>query len=327
MTRRHDARKGLISKKLGLCLVGPGGIAGMHMRALGALDVCDNLWVVGDIPDATAHFAQEWGFSQATDDLAAPLSDSSVDLVYVTSPNALHATHASAALRAGKHVAVEIPAALTLADAEMLSHLSTTVDRRVLVCHTMRSYPAFRALRDQIAAGELEITQLLSIYAIKRRHNENWTGGTRAWVDNLLWHHGAHVVDAALWVLGMPEPLEVSARAGQRNREFGMTMDLAIGFATEQRTLVSHVLTYNSASDLSEWRLVTDRELMIVADGTLTTIDGKLLVAGSEWWDLRAQDGAIIAAIRNGEPSDFDLEAVMPSMRLLDRCQQLSGVV
>ena len=30
----------------------------------------------------------------------------------------------------------------------------------------------------------------------------------------------------------MPTPIDVSARAGHTNREFGMTMDLAIGYAT-----------------------------------------------------------------------------------------------
>jgi 2-hydroxy-4-carboxymuconate semialdehyde hemiacetal dehydrogenase len=315
-----------MSERFGFCLVGPGGIAGMHMRALAAIEACEPRWVVGDLPDATAEFARRWHFAHATSDLGEALADDSVELVYITSPSPLHAAQAREALLAGKHVAVEIPVAMSLAETEMLAELSASTGRRLQVCHTMRSYPAFRTLRDRVSAGTLGISQMLSVSATARRHNENWVGGTRAWVDNLLWHHACHVVDAALWVLGMPDPVDVSARAGVTNREFGMTMDLTIGFATEASQLITHVLTYNTRTDLGEWRLVTDDDLLVVRDGALANLAGETIVAEHEWSDLSVQDSAIVRAIRSGEPSDFDVESVLPTMRLLERCQELSGV-
>lgn len=315
-----------MSERIGLCLIGPGAIAGVHMRHLTQLGACQPRWVVGDLPDATAEFARQWQFEHATSELHEALADDAVELVYITSPSPLHAPQARAALLAGKHVAVEIPVAMSAADAEMLAELSTTSGRRLQVCHSMRSYPAFRALRERVAAGTLEITQMLSLSAIKRRHNENWVGGTRAWVDNLLWHHGCHVIDAALWMLGMPDPIDVSAHAGQTNRAFGMTMDLSIAFATAERQLITHVLTYNTPTDVSEWRLVTDSDLMVIHENRLATIGGEEVVGGYDWSDLRQQDGAIVRAIHSGEPSDFDVETVLPTMRLLERCQEQSGV-
>jgi 2-hydroxy-4-carboxymuconate semialdehyde hemiacetal dehydrogenase len=315
-----------MSEPLVLCLIGPGGIAGMHMRALAAIHAIEPRWVVGDLPDATVEFARRWQFAHATSDLGEALADDAVELVYITSPSPLHAPQAREALVAGKHVVVEIPVAMSLADAEMLVGLSATTGRRLQVCHTLRSYPAFRTLRERVTAGELTISQMLSVSATQRRHNENWVGGTRAWVDNLLWHHACHVVDAALWVLGMPDPVDVSARAGRTNREFGMSMDLVIAFATEASQLVTHVLTYNTATDLGEWRLVTDDDLLVVQGGALATLTGETIVPGHEWTDLRAQDSAIVQAIHSGEPSDFDVDSVLPTMRLLERCQDLSGV-
>jgi hypothetical protein len=41
--------------------------------------------------------------------------------------------------------------------------------------------------------------------------------------------------------------------------------------------------------------------------------------------DVASQDDAILAALRSGEPSDFDLAQVMPSMRVLDRAEQFMG--
>jgi 2-hydroxy-4-carboxymuconate semialdehyde hemiacetal dehydrogenase len=298
----------------------------MHMRALTAIQASEPRWVVGDLPDETAEFARRWRFAHATSDLGEALADDAVELVYITSPSPLHAPQARAALLAGKHVAVEIPVAMSLADAKMLAALSVSTGRRLQVCHTLRSYPAFRTLRDRVNAGELTISQMLSVSAIQRRHNENWVGGTRAWVDNLLWHHACHVVDASLWVLGMPDPVDVSARAGRTNQEFGMSMDLAIGFATESSQLVTHVLTYNTATDLGEWRLVTDDDLLVVRGSGLATLTGETIVPEHEWTDLSAQDSAIVRAIRSGEPSDFDVDSVLPTMGLLERCQELSDV-
>ena len=52
--------------------------------------------------------------------LDALLDDDAVDVVHVTTPNALHAEQALAALAAGKHVVCEKPLATTVADAERM---------------------------------------------------------------------------------------------------------------------------------------------------------------------------------------------------------------
>src|SRR5688572_9854126 len=56
-------------------------------------------------------FAQKHGAAAAYSDLDALLRDPSVDAVFVSSPNALHAEQTIAAARAGKHVLVEKPMA------------------------------------------------------------------------------------------------------------------------------------------------------------------------------------------------------------------------
>jgi 2-hydroxy-4-carboxymuconate semialdehyde hemiacetal dehydrogenase len=315
-----------VLQRLGLCIVGPGAIAEMHMRALTALEACTHRWVVGDVEDATARFADKWGFPNKAHRLDEALADDSVDVVFVTSPSAFHVEHTRAALTADKHVACEIPAALSLADAENLAHLAASKGKRLQVCHSLRAHPAFSSLREQVASGTLTIAQMLSVTANKRRNNENWDGGTRAWIDNLLWHHACHAVDMSLWILGMPVPTEVYAQAGHTNSRFGMTMDLALGFKTETSQLVTHVLTYNSPVDFGEWRFVTDHDFLLVRDGVLEGSDGQSLVTGHEWWDLQVQDDAIVQAISSGEPSDFDVETVLPTMQVLQRCEELSGV-
>ena len=59
-------------------------------------------------------FAKKHGFLAAYDSLESLLSDSRVDAVFIASPNHLHGAYTQMAARAGKHVLVEKPMALTV---------------------------------------------------------------------------------------------------------------------------------------------------------------------------------------------------------------------
>lgn len=310
---------------LGLCVVGPGGIAGLHLTALSALGATSNAWVVGTTTAKAERFASTWTFAHATTDLGEALSDPAVELVLIASPSALHAQQAREALGAGKHVIVEIPAALSGAEAEQLAALARSADRRLLVCHTMRSFPAIASVRERTLAGDLFVAQIVGTFAVPRRHNENWTGGTRGWVDNLLWHHGCHLLDASLWMLGDPDVADVSAHAGREHPEFGMTIDLSVSFSTSERQLVTHALSYNTKHDVDELQLITDDDFLLLRSGVLSTAAGEELVGGGGWSDLGPQDEEMITAIVDGLPSRYDIDAVLPSMRLLDRVQKAAG--
>ena len=68
--------------------------------------------------------AEQFGIGTVYTSLEDMLSDSSIDLVYVASPNSLHYRQTKAALMAGKHVLCEKPFAPTLAEARELVELA-----------------------------------------------------------------------------------------------------------------------------------------------------------------------------------------------------------
>jgi len=69
--------------------------------------------------EARARFEADFGY-RACDSVEALCADRSVDAVYVATPHEHHAAHAIAALRAGKHVLVEKPMAITLDEARSM---------------------------------------------------------------------------------------------------------------------------------------------------------------------------------------------------------------
>jgi predicted dehydrogenase len=86
-------------------------------------------------PDAVAKFTAELGIPGHTsfEDLCA---DADVDVLYISTPPELHKEQAIAGLEAGKHVLVEKPMALDLADCEEMVATADRTGRKLMVAHT-----------------------------------------------------------------------------------------------------------------------------------------------------------------------------------------------
>lgn len=306
---------------LGMCLVGTGAIATQHIKAFTEIGGVHPRWVVSRLEDQALKFAHDWKFEKAGIHFEEALSDAQVDLVVIASPSDLHAAQTFAALQAGKDVIVEIPVALSLDEAERIARCAEEVGRRVQVCHTMRSFPAIREIRRKVRAGELHITQIAGFFAIPRRRNQGWAG-QRHWIDNLLWHHGCHQVDTALWVLGGEQVQQVSARLGRSHPQFGMAMDVSLHFRTASHQLVTQSLTYNTEKLYWELRFIGDEDVLTFRNGHLFNEQDQSVVPETNWRDLMAQNSHMLAALRGRQPSDYDVQEVLPAMRVLQQAQK-----
>lgn len=304
--------------EVGIAIVGPGAIAEAHLSAFARLGGTRREWVVGRDPDRTADFARRWGIDNAGIDLEQALADPAVDVALICSPNGLHAAHAVQALAAGKDVILEIPVALSEPDARRIVEVADQCGHRVFACHTMRSFGGIRHVRDLVASGAEVITQVAGFFAIPRRNNEGFAG-TRTWVDDLLWHHACHLVDATLWVTGNEDIVSPALLRGLDHPDFGMTMDLAMSFGMDGQgwCIASHSLTYN-ASALTWWmRFCGSRGDYLFDTGTLYGTGGEILVQGESIRDLTHQNARILQGLRTGESTDFEARDVLPSMRAL----------
>jgi 2-hydroxy-4-carboxymuconate semialdehyde hemiacetal dehydrogenase len=194
---------------LKVAILGYGAIAREHALSLrrigaGSIDVGISLSaVMGRLPSPTHAFADEFGATLATTDLDELLANPDIAAVIVCSPTDRHAEQTERALSAGKHVLCEIPLATSLAETDRLIDLAERSGLRLMVCHTQRFAAPLIEARRMIASGEVRPRAMVSRYLLDKRENVGWTGRRRSWTDNLLWHHGCHAVDAALWLLGM----------------------------------------------------------------------------------------------------------------------------
>lgn len=118
-----------------------------NFAELGALTA-----VVDPNPDTAKTHAEMHGVAAMTKEEAFA---SDIDGVVIAAPAEYHAELALEAIAAGKHVYVEKPIALSVADGEKMHAAAQAADRILMVGHLLQYHPIFVALRTMVRDGDL----------------------------------------------------------------------------------------------------------------------------------------------------------------------------
>lgn len=181
-------------------MVGCGYWGANLLRNFAALS---DLRVVCDLSPAVREKARrQYGGVRVTDSYPSVLDDPEVQGVVLATPAPLHADMAVQALEAGKHVFVEKPLALSVADAERVTRAAGEAGRILMVGHLLEYHPAVEHIKTMIEQGELGEVY----YAYSQRLN---LGKLRS-DENALWSLAPHDISVLLYLMD-EEPDEVSA--------------------------------------------------------------------------------------------------------------------
>jgi predicted dehydrogenase len=160
-------------------------------------------YVVEASADRRKYVRDNYPGTAAVESLDPVLADPAVQAVVLATPAASHADLARRALAADRHVFVEKPLALTLAEVDAIDALARARGRTLMVGHTFLYNPAVLALKEVIDRGELG--RIYYLYA--QRLN---LGVVRADV-NALWNLAPHDISIFNFLLGAA-PLAVTAQ-------------------------------------------------------------------------------------------------------------------
>lgn len=188
-------------------ILGLGAIGATHARALAALAESGVKVQVLAYSGGSGEVAAAAGWPQARAlDPETLITDPQLDVIAVCTPSALHARQAMAALRAGKHVVVEKPMAVTTAEALELRDQATAAGLIVSPLAQRRFEPLNVALKQAMDSGRLGRVVLGetfvhwhrsdAYYAEARWRTEPGGGG------GSLMNQGLHNVDLLCWLLG-----------------------------------------------------------------------------------------------------------------------------
>lgn len=134
------------------------------------------------------------------------LASPDIDLVVIATPNHLHVRQARAALLAGKHVVVDKPLSLHAAQANELIELATARGRMLSAFQNRRWDSDFLTIRKLIDSGRIGALNAFHARwdryrpAVADRWREHDVEG-----NGVLYDLGAHLIDQALYLFGMPE--------------------------------------------------------------------------------------------------------------------------
>ena len=163
--------------RLRIGIIGCGGIAnGKHLPSLKAINRADIVAFCDLIPERAEKACAEYGAEGAKTytDYHRLLEDKSIDVVYVLTPNRMHAQVSIDALNAGKHVMCEKPMAKTAADARAMVEAAKKSGKKLTIGYQHRHKPEARYLKSVIERGDLGEIYYSKAYAIRRRGTPNW---------------------------------------------------------------------------------------------------------------------------------------------------------
>lgn len=145
------------------------------------------------------------------DSVSAVLADPEVDAVVIGSETCHHAEHAVAAARAGKHILLQKPMALTLDACDSINEAAKQAEIRLAMAFQMRCDPANQCIKEIVDSGVLG-----TIGLVRRRHCigvclvPEFVNGPTNWHLSAEMNKGmfmddaAHPADWFHWIFGKP---------------------------------------------------------------------------------------------------------------------------
>ena len=163
-------------------------------------------------------------------DIAELVADPGIDLIVVSSPTVMHYETARAALLAGKHVVMDKPFALTVREAETLMSLAESKGRMLSVFQNRRWDNDFLTVRQCIDSGWLG-----TVYHYEAHFDRFRPDIKPGWREvpgrgsGILYDLGAHLIDQALQLFGMPQAVTADVlqqrRCAQADDYFHLVLD------------------------------------------------------------------------------------------------------
>jgi glucose-fructose oxidoreductase len=223
LSRKLQAAEARPGRKLGVALAGLGSYATHQLApALRQTQFCRLAGVVTGSPEKGKKWAHEHEFLESSiynyDTMDRMADNPDIDIVYVVTPNALHAQHVISAAKAGKHVISEKPFTATVAQAEEALAACRKAGVKLSIGYRLHFDPYHQQLmkmaRDPAFGG-----------FTKGSGNFSFTMGRKVWRAEKALAGGGPIMDLGVYLIqgacmaaGGVAPVGVTAHEGPKTR-------------------------------------------------------------------------------------------------------------
>ncbi|NYF12263.1 putative dehydrogenase [Pseudoclavibacter sp. JAI123] len=192
---------GMIASGLRWAVVGTGDISRRVIADLREVSMGSITAVWGRSEERAGLFAAEFGIPSWTSELAELLGRGDVDVVYIATPSETHCEIAVQALRAGKHVLIEKPIAMSAAEAREIFDVAAGQGLFAMEAMWMKFNPLHKEIERRVAAGLLgEVSSVRASFGTPFHARGGRTSPAQA--GSALRDRGIYTVTLAHWLLG-----------------------------------------------------------------------------------------------------------------------------
>jgi predicted dehydrogenase len=214
----------MAAKKFNVGIIGCGWVSGAHIAAINATPYAQVTAIYSSRKlDSTELSARHGGAITCYNDLNALMADKSVQVVSICSYPQDHARHAITAARAGKHLIIEKPLALTWDDCLAIEKAVRDAKVKTCVCFECRFASQFltiKAIIDRGLLGRIHYGEVDYYHGIGPWYGQfRWNTRKDAGGSSLL-SAGCHAMDALLLCMGEDVEVVSSYSTHSTNRDF-----------------------------------------------------------------------------------------------------------
>ena len=184
------------------------------------------------------------------------LADTAIQGVMIASPAELHFQHVSKALKAGKHVFVEKPLALSTEEGQLLCDLAKSTGRTLMVGHLLQYHAAYIKAKSMVQEGDIGKLQYL--------YSNRLNLGKFRQEENSLWSFAPHDISMILGIAGKPERVFATGASHlSRDIEDITTTHMTFKHDVQAHVFVSWLHPYKEQKCV----IVGDQGMLVFDDG------------------------------------------------------------
>ena len=276
------------------------------------------------------------------------LSDKTIGLIIVATPNDSHYAYAKACLEDGRDVVVDKPFTPTMTEAEELVALASKRGCLLTVYQDRRWDGAFLTVKKLVSSGALgDVVEYEARF--DRFRLESKPGAWRERADyaaaGVLWDLGPHLLDGALVLFGEPESIWASAFCQRQSSQIDDSFDVHMEYPKLRATLRAriiafapshHLLLHGTGGSFIKYGMDPQEEILRGPNcpdgldwgadwglepeerwGTLSRVNGESRKVKTERGDYRGFYANVRDAIEKRTPLDVTPDQALRTMRAL----------
>lgn len=298
-------------------LLGAGLVSPFHAKGIQATPGCELVAIADNNLARAQSRAKEFGCA-ARGSLDELLADPTLDVINILLPNHLHADPTLAAAKAGKHVLVEKPPAMSLSDTDRMIAACRQAGVKLGIVLNCRVRKPIQAIREAIAAGRfgrvLQADAFMKWFRSTDYYfSDDWRSSRRNGAGVTI-QHAFHYIDLLQYLMGPAASVQARMlNLAHPQVQLEDTLYAFIDFANGARGVVEASTAFWPGSEI--------RIEIYGEDGTAVMVGERM--ATWKFRDERAEDESIrelgrkVVATGARGPSDFDFsdhQAVIADM-------------